>query len=229
MDSSYIWGFFPSDMKNLDLANIEKELKKRHLYPYSWFRKQNDNWDGWTNFIYQIPDWETLNERIAFVAKAQNVDKQQLFQYAANRWYNFWSAQAIEKIFAEIPGIESVREVRDREKDFYLHGIPFDHKTSVFPKGFPQSFQFAQSNKRLLIEWLYKNQSTQKRYHLKNRLFVVVYDNRGEHWKLKAEISFIQQEIYNYISSFKKEQLQLFDFSEDSQTFSDIIWVANER
>lgn len=216
-------------MKNLDLVNIEKELKKRHPFPYLWFRKQNDNWDGWTNFIYQIQDWDALNERIASVVKNQKVDRQQLFQYAANRWYNFWSAQAIEKIFTQIQGIEAVHNIRDREKDFYLHEIPFDHKTSVFPRGFDHNFEFAQSNERLLIEWLYKNQSTQKRYHLKNRLFIVVYDRKGEHWKLKAEISLIQQEIYKYVSSFRTEELQVFKFSENSQTFSDIIWVTNGR
>jgi len=216
-------------MKNLDLVNIEKELKKRHPFPYLWFRKQNDNWDGWTNFIYQIQDWDALNERIASVVKNHKVDRQQLFQYAANRWYNFWSAQAIEKIFTQIQGIEAVHNIRDREKDFYLHEIPFDHKTSVFPRGFDHNFEFAQSNKRLLIEWLYKNQSTQKRYHLKNRLFIVVYDRKGEHWKLKAEISLIQQEIYKYVSSFRTEELQVFKFSENSQTCSDIIWVTNGR
>lgn len=215
-------------MKNLDLINIEKELKKRHPFPYLWFRKQNDIWDGWTNFIYQIQNWDALEERIAFVAKTQNVDKQQLFQYAANRWYNFWSAQAIEKIFTDFPDVEPAPEARDREKDFYLHGIPFDHKTSVFPKGFNHSFQFAQNNKRLLIEWLYQNQSPQKRHHLKNRLFVVVFCPKGEHWKLKAEISVIQKEIYSYVNSFKKEELQVLKFSGNSLTFSDIIWVTGQ-
>jgi len=42
----------------LDLNNVEGELKKRHQYPYSWFRKQNDQWDQFTSFIYKTPKWE---------------------------------------------------------------------------------------------------------------------------------------------------------------------------
>src|SRR5690554_6622761 len=121
-------------MNALDLENIEKELKKRHRYPYKWFRKQNDEWDRYTRFIYQISNWEALIQNISIIAESRQLDKHQIFQYAANRWYNFWSAKAVEHIFTEMDGIQAVPEVKDSEKDFYFFGIPFDHKTSVFPK-----------------------------------------------------------------------------------------------
>lgn len=213
-------------MSALNLQNIENELKKRHQYSYKWFRKQNDEWDRYTQFIYQISNWEALIRKIAIVAEAQELDKQQIFQYAANRWYNFWSAQAVEQIFTEIEGIEPAAETKDSEKDFYIFGIPFDHKTSVFPKQFEKSFQYAQSHKSELIEWLYKNQSTQKRHHLKNRLFIVVYAENGEHWKLKAEILVLKKAIEKYITSFKQEPLHSFTFADGQKTLSDIIWVS---
>ncbi len=213
-------------MSALDLSNIEKELKKRHQFPYKWFRKQNDQWDRYTQFIYQIPIWEVLIRKITIVAESQEVDKQQIFQYAANRWYNFWSAQAVEQIFTEIEGIDSVAETKDSEKDFYLFGIPFDHKTSVFPKQFEKTFEYAQTHKTELIEWLYKNQSTQKRHHFKNRLFIVVFDKNGEHWKLKAEISLLKKAIEKYVAVFKPEQLHSFKFAHGQNTLSDIIWVS---
>src|SRR5690554_1252441 len=97
-------------MNALDLENIEKELKKRYQYPYKWFRKQNDEWDRYTRFIYQISNWESLIRKIAIVAESQQFNKQQIFQYAANRWYNFWSAKAVEHIFTKIEGVESVVE-----------------------------------------------------------------------------------------------------------------------
>lgn len=213
-------------MKSLDLENIEKELKKRHPYSYNWFRKQNDEWDRYTQFIYQIPDWEALILKISIVAKTQQLDKQQIFQYAANRWYNFWSAKAVEQIFTEMDGILPEAEAKDSEKDFYLFGLPFDHKTSVFPKQFVKSFHYAQTHKVELIEWLYKNQSTQKRHHLKNRLFIVVYDQNGDHWKLKAEIAILKQAIEKYIDAFNREHLHSINFANGQTSLSDIIWVS---
>lgn len=213
-------------MSSLNLHIIEKELKNRHHYPYKWFRKQDDVWDNYTNFIYQTSDWETLIQKIAKLVESRKLDKHHIFQYAANRWYNFWSAQAVEQIFTEIKGVERVIERKDSEKDFYLFGIPFDHKTSVFPKQFRKSFEYAQNNKAELIEWLYKNQSTQKRYHLKNRLFIVVYDINGEHWKLKAEITLFNKAIQKYVAGFEKEQLHSFTFAEGQTSLSDIIWFS---
>src|SRR5690606_11894223 len=202
------------------------ELKKRHQFPYKWFRKQNDVWDSHTRFIYQISNWEVLVQNIKSVAESRKLEEQQLFQYAANRWYNFWSAKAVEHIFTEIDGIVPVVETKNSEKDFYLFGIPFDHKTSVFPKQFEKTFEYAQNNKAELIEWLYKNQSTQKRHHFKNRLFIVVYAKNGEHWKLKAELEMLKNAIQKYVSSFKLERLHSFNFTEYEITLSDIIWVS---
>ena len=213
-------------MNGLNLENIENELKKRHPFPYNWFRKQNDIWDRHTQFIYEIPDWEILVRRINFMAETEQLHKEQLFQYAANRWYNFWSAKAVEQIFSEIKGIEKVINSKDSEKDFYLFGIPFDHKTSVFPKQFNKTFEHAHSHKQELIEWLYRNQSTQKRYHLKNRIFIVVYSKSGEHWKLKAEISLLRGAIEKYVSGFDKEHLISLSFTPREKTWSDIIWVS---
>lgn len=210
----------------LILENIEKELKRRHQYSYKWFRKQNDTWDNYTNFIYQTSSWDTLIRKLAILVEMHDFDKQQVFQYAANRWYNFWSAQAVEQIFTEIEGIDPIPEAKDSEKDFYLFGIPFDHKTSVFPKQFNQTFEYAQTHKAELIEWLYKNQSTQKRHHFKNRLFIVVYAENGEHWKLKAEIGLLKNAIQKYIATFRPKQLQSFTFVDGQQTLSDIIWVS---
>lgn len=213
-------------MNSFSFENIEKELIKRHQYPYNWFRKQNNEWDAYTRFIYKTPNWEALIRKIEILAESQKYNKQQLFQYAANRWYNFWSAKAVEQIFTQIEGIEPVANAKDSEKDFYLFGTPFDHKTSVFPKRFVKSLEYAQNHKAELIEWLYKNQSTQKRYHLKNRLFIVVHAENGEHWKLKAQISLLKKTIEKYVASYRPEQLHSFSFVEGQITYSDIIWVS---
>ena len=213
-------------MNNLELGNIEIELKKRLPYHYVWGQKQNDLWDNYTNFIYKTQTWEALIEKIKIVIVEKHLNKRQAFNYAANRWFNFWSAQAVEQIFIEIEGIEPVTETKDSEKDFYLFTIPFDHKTSVFPKQFEKSFEYTQNHKPELIEWFYKHQSTQKRFHHKNRLFIVVYAKNGEHWKLKAEITLLENAIEKYVAAFKPEQLHSFTFADEQTTLSDIIWVS---
>jgi len=208
------------------LKDIESELNQRHQYPYKWYRKQNDIWDTHTNFIYNTASWEDLISKIAASVKEHQLDKKELFYYAINRWYNFWSAMAVENIFSNCDSITSNPDSKNRTIDFTLQKIAFDHKTSVFPKHLKNDLVFAQSNKRQLIEWLYKNQSSLKRHHLKNRLFIVVFDENGEHWKLKGEIGFLKKEIKNYVSEFNPTQLQKFIFTPNTETLSDIIWVT---
>ena len=212
----------------MNLQEVEIELQKRLRYPYKWYRKQNDIWDKYTNFIYQINNWNDLISEISLTVDKHQLDKKELFYYAINRWYNFWSAMAVEKIFCSFTEVQPAYNSRNRLVDFRIDGIPFDHKTSVFPKGFNKDITYAKSHKRELINWLYYNQSKQKRHHLKNRLFIVVHDIEGEHWKLKADIGLLKKEINNYVANFNPTQLQKFIFTAQNETLSDIIWVENK-
>jgi len=42
---------------------------------------------------------------------------------------------------------------------------------------------------------------------LKNRLFIVLHSSDGEHWKLKAEISWLKERIEKYMSGFNPHYL----------------------
>ncbi len=213
-------------MKALDLKILETELQKRLQYPYLWGRKQNDFWDGYTNFIYTTPTWEDLMPKMAEVVEAYNLNKRDLFNYTINRWYNFWSATAVEHIFTSLPKVTPSKNQKDRLVDFTIHGIPFDHKTTIFPKQFKKSIDYAKNNEKELIAWLYDNQSTQQRHHLKNRLFIVVFDEKGEHWKLKANLSLLQIEIEKYVSNYNPNTLHSLTFADNSKALSAIIWVT---
>jgi hypothetical protein len=206
----------------MDLAAIEHELKNRFQYPYHWGQKQNDEMDHSTNFIYHIREFSTIIERIE-TDFSSRPNHQEYFDYALNRWYNFWSAQAVEHIFCTHQ-IVTPSAAKDKTKDFLIYGISFDHKTSVFPKGFGKSLHYSQMHKRELIRWLYDHQSRQQRYHDKNRIFIVLYKSDGNHWQLKAEIGFLQRIIDQYISLFNTAQLEKFNFGNDSDTLSDIVW-----
>lgn len=206
------------------LLNIETELKKRLVYPYQWGTKQTDQLDKQTRFIYKTETFEDLLKQINLRFEAM-VEKENLKNYALNRWYNFHSAMAIEQIFKSHQMVTKTKQAKDKEKDFFIDGIPFDHKTTVFPKQFKGTFNEAINQPNNLIEWLYEHQSQQGRHHLKNRLFVVLYDHKGMHWQLKANLQKIELAVHQYLNGFKADQLKIFSFETENTTFSDLIWV----
>jgi len=209
----------------MKLQHIEKELKKRWDYSYIWYQKQNNVWDKHTNFIYEIPTWDELIPAIARFVEKEKLDKKEAFYYAINRWYNFWSAVAVEHIFCQQPGIVPAKNSKDRLVDFSIQNLSFDHKTSVFPRGFQKDFNYAKSHKEELICWLYHNQSKEQRQHFANRLFIVVYATNNVHWKLKAEIALLNEAITKYVATFDVSKLTHVNFPENNAALSDIIWV----
>jgi len=207
-----------------ELINIEKELKKRLGYPYKWGRKQNDQFDKLTNFVYRISIFEDVLKETENRFR-KDKEHQNIANYALNRWYNFWSAHAVEKIFCSLPNVKPALDEKDRLVDFTIDGVTFDHKTSIFPKNFPYPIKEAIKKTDELINWLYKNQSQQQRKHLKNRLFVVLYSSDGEHWKLKAEISWLKERIEKYMRGFNPNYLLKFLFEKNQVTIADVIWA----
>ncbi|HMU44490.1 MAG TPA: hypothetical protein PKA80_14425 [Ignavibacteriaceae bacterium] len=209
------------------LQEIETELKKRLTYPYKWGMKQNDDYDKQTNFIYHTFSFENLLTEIKNRFEEKKSDNN-IANYALNRWYNFWSAQAIEKIFCSLPDVKPALDEKDKLVDFTIQGVTFDHKTSVFPKNYPHDLTTAFAKSDELINWFYKNQSQQQRKHLKNRLFIVLYSNDGEHWKLKAEITWLKNIIEKYLIGFNPAFLFKFSLEKDCETLSDIIWAIKK-
>jgi hypothetical protein len=206
------------------LLNIEKELKKRLTYPYKWGRKQNNEFDRLTNFVYKVSSFEEVLKEIESRFK-KDKEHSNISNYALNRWYNFWSAQAVEKIFCSLPNVKPALDSKDRLVDFTIDGVKFDHKTSIFPKNFPYKIDEAIKKTNELIFWLYKNQSQQQRKHLKNRLFIVLYSSDGEHWKLKSEIAWLKERIEKYMQGFNPHYLLKFLLEKNHETLADVIWA----
>jgi len=207
------------------LSQLEDELKKRFVYPYQWGRTQNNAWDQSTNFIYQTPYLaQVLTECERRFAVHKDAHERQ--NYALNRWYNFWSAWAIEKVFGSAMEVVPAQNPRDVEKDFFIQGLPFDHKTTVFPKSYPHSLAYAQGNPKSLIRWLYRHQSKENRRHFKNRLFIVLYDSYFEqHWQLKAHLIWLKALVDYYVNHFDTEQLIKVEIDEHPSILTDIIWA----
>lgn len=211
---------------SLDLVHIENELKKRWEHPYLWNRKQENKWDTATKFIYKTSIWREVLDQIQERSVTNKFDTTAYFNYAINRWYNFWSAQVVEQLFTDLPGFAANPKPLENQYDFKWLGEPIDHKTSVFPKGFGENYAFAKAHKSQLIQWFYKHQSTGQRYHLNNRLFIVVHDEKGEHWKLKAEIELLRAAIEPYGKQNTPAVMEVLHLEEGKETLADIIWVT---
>ncbi|MCG2792944.1 MAG: hypothetical protein L6262_05285 [Weeksellaceae bacterium] len=202
----------------MTLQSLESELKKRLDFRYNWGRMQSDDWDFKTKFIYQVQVFESLENQ------CRDFDES-LRNYTFNRWLNFWSAKAVESIFASNPLVKKEDNQFSKTVDFYISGIPFDHKSSVFPRQFRKNFDDAINHKKELIEWLYHNQSQQGRKHYANRLFIIFYDEKnGEHWKLKTELALIKEKITDYLSNFSADNLVSLNL-ESHEILSDVIWI----
>lgn len=208
-------------MQQLDLKRVERELRRRCDFPYHWHVKQDNEKDELTKFIYECLSWDHLNAALSELTSG-------LQDYARNRWLNFWSAMAVEQIFKQHHKVEPFKNRKDRFVDFYLSKIPFDLKTTVFPRQYPHSVVEARAQPELLIEWLYRNQSREGSCILHNRLFLILYDgNCPEHWKLKAEIQFLKIKIESYLHAFHPQNLYNICI-DHHQVNSDIIWCIED-
>lgn len=212
----------------LDIEAVEAELRKRLAYPYRWGGKQTDRLDQLTAFVYNIPQFGVLEERLDALAGHADIDA--IRRYAMNRWYNYWSAQAVEAMFCTLPGVRAEQNGKHKRIDFYIGDINFDLKTTVFPRGYRNSPQHAMEHPKELIYWLYDNQSREGRFHTDNRLFVVLL-NRADahaHWKLKTELGLIRREVKAYLGDFRPERLQELWFRQGGKALSDVIWVVQD-
>lgn len=207
-----------------EIQDISIELNKRLAYPYKWGTKQTDQLDRQTRFIYKTSSFDELLS-IIDDKFSKDVAYEKIKNYALNRWYNFYSAMAVEAIFKAHLKVRSAPNTKDKQVDFFIEDIPFDHKTTVFPKGLKMSFNEAINKPTSVAEWLYKNQSGQGRFHLKNRLFVILYSKNEKHWKLKAHLTKIEQAVNQYLNNFDVAKLMELCLENEQNTYTDLIWI----
>jgi len=204
----------------MDLERLEQKLKKRLEYPYIWGGKQTNEKDKATNFLYQTYSPASVINK----CRSKNLGDE-LENYALVRWYNFWSAMGAEQLFAEHERVTPNINQYDRLEDFKIDDISFDHKTSIFPKGFGKDLKYAKENEAELIKWFYTEQSRTKRNLNQNRLFIIVYDQNGEHWKMKSDLTSFKEAIDNFMKSYNKDDLHTITFDDGTTALSSIIWI----
>jgi hypothetical protein len=150
-------------------AQLFSDLKSsENIQKNSWKVKQNNELDTRTKFIYET---QSLYE-LRLMAETLKLNELEL-AYAEHRWRNFkrhdaWLMILCLKWSDVIPSANP----RDPNKDFSMevlsYRLDFDLKVTRMPKSIPQSL-----SDRELVIWMYRNQSKESRFHLRNRLFVI--------------------------------------------------------
>jgi len=155
-------------------TDICAELQRLTQLP-PWGRVQQDHWDAASRFVYRIRSLDELRQETRRVAAARGFLLQDFAAYVVRRWYNFHTHQVVLEMFCSHPRVRPEPNPRHPSVDFYLDGIPFDLKLTEFPRAYPRSLDEARSCPQDLVNWLYREQSREGRYHTANRMFVVFH------------------------------------------------------
>jgi hypothetical protein len=177
-----------------------------------WGRLQNDAWDGHCAFIFRLRSVVTVRQRAVEVAEAQGLDRAEFVDYALRRWYCFWGARLAELLFQEHPGVVA-GPPKDRTVDFTIDGVPFDLKTSELPHAFAGRWAEVRRDPAALASWLYAHQSRERRFHLANRLFLVLCDPAApeQAWRLRADAAALRASIDPFMRARSFQQLWVGD------------------
>jgi hypothetical protein len=88
------------------------------------------------------------------------------------------------------------------------------------------------NNPKLLIRWLYENQSD-RRFDAANRIFLILVDTThwNDSWQLKRNLNLLKPSIDNWLNNFNCEQLAslqvAFNFAKKTyHCFADAIFVV---
>ncbi|PCJ67780.1 MAG: hypothetical protein COA58_01190 [Bacteroidetes bacterium] len=189
----------------MNLERLEMQLKKRWASKYKWGKRQVDIWDSQTDFVQRFTDFDEVNDEIVtqFNTHAKFED---IRNYALSRWYDFQSARAIEYILDAHPLVRKVKNVKGLERDLFINGVGYDHKVVMYPRSYSETIEVAKSNKKELIQWLYENDD-EMNFHPRNRFYIVLHEENGEHWKLKAELKWIEKLIDTYFHEYSEQRL----------------------
>lgn len=201
------------------LTGVEKYLTSH------WKEFQNDKKDKLSNFIYFC---NSLDEVIKNYNRLTAQEKTDInLEYVVRRFYNFKTSKLTEEIFASFEHCRKEVNERDRKKDIFIYETNFDVKLSTIPKkiineiihenNLKSELEFQSFLRTLagrdarnkIIKELYSKQSSQQRYHLENRIFVLVKDISD---KMNFELILEKVQAYmRHLENNKKRERKIFN------------------
>jgi len=166
--------------------------------------------------------------------------------YTIISWYNQWTSSLIEHtIFLHERVVPAARRID--KVDFFFCDVPIDLKVTFLPQGY---LTHLRRNKQIsdikmaiadvkdqplnLAKWLYENQG-EARFSDSHRLFIVLVNEHSpeQSWKLKSELSRIQEVVYPYLTRTTQLPQVTWKFqgrrtSGTFTTHADVLIVTNQ-
>lgn len=166
--------------------------------------------------------------------------------YTIISWYNQWTSSLIEHmIFSHERVVPAARRID--KVDFFFCDVPIDLKVTFLPQGY---LTHLRRNKQIsdikmaiadfkdqplnLAKWLYENQG-EARFSDSHRLFIVLVNEHSpeQSWKLKSELSRIQEVVYPYLTRTTQLPQVTWKFqgrrtSGTFTTHADVLIVTNQ-
>ena len=182
-------------------TNVQRELLKVKQMP-PWGRVQGDEWDRASRFIYSIRTLNALRRETKRVAAELELPLRAFGNYVIRRWYNFHTHQAALDLILAHPRTRPEPDPFHHTIDFYLGEKGFDLKLTRLPQGFGHNLAYARAHPNQLARWLYVNQSQQGRFHVANRLFLLLHDaiDPAQTWKLRRDFERLKQAIHTFLA-----------------------------
>ncbi|MGQ9466518.1 MAG: hypothetical protein ACUVSG_02580 [Anaerolineae bacterium] len=180
--------------------DIRTELQRLTRMP-EWGRRQQDQWDKASRFIYRVHSLDALRQETRRVAAARGFPLGEFAAYVVHRWYNFHTHQVVLDILCAHPRVRRETNPHHHSVDFYLDGIPFDLKLTSFPRAYPHLLDEARARPADLVNWLYREQSRGGRYHAANRLFVVFHHalEPERTWEVRRMFDRIERSLAEFL------------------------------
>jgi hypothetical protein len=211
-------------------ADTRQELLRVKRMP-PWQRTQDDDWDRASRFIYATDTLYHLRRETRRVAAEQELPLPDFGGYVLHRWYNYYTHQAALEQILDHPRTRPEKDPFHHTVDFYLDGVGFDLKLTRFPERYPHDLAHARAHPSELARWLYARQSREGRYHLANRLFVVLYDavDPSRTWELRRDFDRLDQAISAFLDAPQPLQIEVQDpHGETHRPLAGIVFCIRE-
>ncbi len=197
--------------REAEIARIARQLA-RVVQPLRWRRVQTDTWDACCHFIFRRRSYDSVRRCAGEVAVERGLPLDDFVAYATRRWFCFWGARVAELLFLSYPNVQP-GPPKDHEVDFRIDGRPFDLKTSELPSVFSHRLADLADDPATIAAWFYRNQSRERRFHLANRLFLVLADPEQpeEAWRLRGDVGALRDAIASFMARPRLFELWVAD------------------
>ncbi|HFE62919.1 MAG TPA: hypothetical protein ENK14_00695 [Caldithrix sp.] len=201
----------------MELAYLEQELKKRWQLPGEWQESRETLPAKDRLFLALVPDFDRAIKKIEDFSPTPRMR-------AINYWYSHWSVQGLRQILRQYNFLQTFGVDHGEKIGLWLSKTPFQIKPRIYPQRFAKTLRYTQLHKEELLYWLYRQDFALLPHPLPNTIYLMLYSENGEHWKLLAELQWLQGVIDEYLAQIDNRRFIRLYLNGQSVVSADVIW-----